>query len=181
MDTIKCIKTRRSIRKFTGEKVSHDVIREIVDAASYAPSWKNTQITRYIVVEDEALKNKIAEDCVMNFSFNTKNIKGAPQLVVVTYRKGICGYERDGSFTTSKGDKWQNFDTGIATQTFCLAAHEKGVATVILGVFDDKDVAEALNLPDDREVAALIAMGYAEGDAPDAPARKSVDELLEIR
>ena len=49
METIKCITQRRSIRKFRGEKVGRDVIKTIVSAAAFAPSWKNTQITRYIV------------------------------------------------------------------------------------------------------------------------------------
>lgn len=50
METIKCIETRRSIRKFKEEQVSHEVMQEIVSAASFAPSWKNTQVTRYVVV-----------------------------------------------------------------------------------------------------------------------------------
>ena len=50
MEAIKVIKERRSVRKFKEEKVSRDVINEIVAAAAYAPSWKNTQITRYTIV-----------------------------------------------------------------------------------------------------------------------------------
>ena len=67
MEAIKCIKERRSIRKFKSDKVSRDVVNEIVEAAAYAPSWKNTQITRYTVIEDEALKAKIADECVLGF------------------------------------------------------------------------------------------------------------------
>ena len=50
MEAMECIKTRRSCRKFKEEAVSHEVLETIVGAAAYAPSWKNTQITRYIVV-----------------------------------------------------------------------------------------------------------------------------------
>ena len=59
MTAKECIKGRRSIRKFADTPVSRDVIADIVETASYAPSWKHTQITRYIAVEGE-LKDKIA-------------------------------------------------------------------------------------------------------------------------
>lgn len=56
MNTIDCIKSRRSVRKFTEEKVPHEVLEQLVELARWAPSWKNTQIARYVAVEDEALK-----------------------------------------------------------------------------------------------------------------------------
>ena len=62
MNTIDCIKSRRSVRKFTEEKVPHEVLEQLVELSRSAPSWKNTQIARYVAVEDEALKNRIAED-----------------------------------------------------------------------------------------------------------------------
>ena len=75
MEAIKCIETRRSIRKFKDTKISHEVMEEIVKAASYAPSWKNTQITRYVVVESDALKSKIANEGVLGFTYNTGTIE----------------------------------------------------------------------------------------------------------
>ena len=56
MDAQTCILTRRSHRKFTGEAVSRQEIEKIVSLASYAPSWKNTQISRYIAIEDEGTR-----------------------------------------------------------------------------------------------------------------------------
>ena len=56
METLKCIETRRSIRKFKSDKIDHTTMEAIVKAASFAPSWKNTQVTRYVVIEDEAVK-----------------------------------------------------------------------------------------------------------------------------
>ncbi|OYO59618.1 hypothetical protein CG709_18410 [Lachnotalea glycerini] len=46
MNTIECIKSRRSVRKFTDLTVSHKILEQIVDAASFSPSWKKTQISR---------------------------------------------------------------------------------------------------------------------------------------
>lgn len=179
METIKCIETRRSIRKFKAEPIPHETMQEIVAAAAYTPSWKNTQVTRYIVVENADIKGKIASDATLGFDHNKGIINGAAALVVVTLVHGRSGYERDGSFTTSKEDRWEVFDSGLATQTFCLAAHDKGIGSVILGIFDENKVAEILGVDEGQKVAALVAVGYPD-EAPDAPKRKSVDDLLKF-
>ncbi|MCQ4636918.1 nitroreductase family protein [Anaerovorax odorimutans] len=177
METIKCIKERRSVRKFQDRKVPHEIINEIVDAAAYAPSWKNTQVTRYIVTEDQGKMNKIADSCVLGFEYNIDTLRNAPALVIVTMIEGRSGLEKDGSATTPKGADWGVFDTGIAAQTFCLAAHDKGVGSVIMGIFDENKVSEVVEIPEGQKVAALIAIGYPDED-PKAPRRKSVSDLV---
>ena len=69
------------------------------------------------------------------------------------------------------------FDTGIATQTLCLAAHEYGVGSVIMGIFDAEKVAELLHIPENEVVVALVSIGYPD-EEPKAPRRKDVAELL---
>ena len=177
MEAIKCIKTRRSIRRFKENPVDHNTINAIIDAAAMSPSWKNTQIARYNIIESREILDNIADNCVLDFEFNQKTINRAPQLCVVSMVTKRCGYERDGSFSTSKEDRWEMFDAGIASQTFCLAAHDMGVGTVILGIFDEDKVAAAINLPDGQKVAALIVMGYPDQEC-EAPKRKTVDELV---
>lgn len=177
MEALECIKTRRSIRKFKEEPVSHDTLNAIIEAASMAPSWKNTQISRYHIVENKDILKEIADNCVLDFDFNQKTISRAPQLVVVSMIEKRCGYEKDGSYTTSKEDRWEMFDAGIASQTFCLAAHDMGVGTVILGIFDEEKIAKAISLPEGQKVAALIAMGYPNQEC-EAPKRKTVEELV---
>ena len=179
-DVFECIRERRSIRDFEDAAVPHALIEEIVGAAAFAPSWKNTQIARYIVVESRDKIDLLAERCVMDFAPNAATMKRAAALVLVTMVRGRSGYERDGSFSTSKGDRWEMFDAGVATQTFCLAAHAKGLGTVILGIFDEKKVEECLGLPEGQQLAAIIALGYPKGQAP-APRRKPVEELLLYR
>lgn len=120
MEALKCIETRRSIRKFKDEAVSHEVMEAVVKEASFAPSWKNSQVVRYVVVENQEIKSKIANDAVLGFTYNTGTIEKAAALVVVTMIHGRSGFEKDGSYTTSKEDRWEMFDAGIATQTFCL-------------------------------------------------------------
>jgi len=176
MQTLDCIYGRRSIRKFSDEPVSHEILEKIVAAASYSPSWKNTQVVRYIAIESPEMKNRIANECTSSFVYNGNTINNAPLLIAVTVLKGRCGYERDGSFTTNRKDTWQMFDAGIANQTFCLAAHEFGLGTVIMGIFDET-ISEVLEIPEDRELVNIICIGYSI-DSPEVPKRKTVDELL---
>lgn len=177
MEVTKCIKERRSVRRFTGEKVPRDAINQIVNLASFAPSWKNSQTTRYIVIDDKKLIDKIAHDCVMNFEYNKKTLNSTQCLVIVTTVMGVSGFEGNGEFSTSKEDRWQNFDAGIAVQTFCLAAHEKGLGTVIIGYFDEFKTAELVEIPDNEIIMAFIAMGYGEKEVK-APSRLEASQLV---
>ena len=99
MNTVDCIKSRRSIRRFKPDSVKHSLIEEIVSAASFSPSWKNTQIT--VISQLKILPSgKIADDFTP--SYNSDIIRQTPVLIAVTYIKGRCGFERDGSYTTGK-------------------------------------------------------------------------------
>ncbi len=174
MNTTECIMTRRSVRKFTAQPVPHDILEDIIAAAAYAPSWKNTQISRYIAIEGRQAIDDIATHYA---SFNKQTLSTAPLLIAQCCVKKRSGYERDGSFTTDRGDGWQMYDCGIAAQTLCLSAHEHGLGTVIMGIFDRGALEAYLNVPEDQELVALIAVGYPD-ETPNAPRRKTVTDLL---
>ena len=178
MTAKECIMGRRSIRQFTDQPVSHELLAQIVETASYAPSWKHTQIVRYIAVEGET-KAKLAA-CTSTFPNNGKIMENAPMVVAITVIKGRCGFERDGSYTTKRGDSWQMYDAGVASEAFCLAAYEQGLGTVILGIFDQDEATAVLEIPEDRELVALIALGTP-AETPVAPRRKSVEDLLSYK
>ena len=72
------------------------------------------------------------------------------------------------------------FDAGIATQTFCLAAHSYGVGSVVMGIFDEEIIANVVKLPEGQKIAAIIPIGYPKF-APEAPPRKTVESLLSYR
>lgn len=174
MNTIECIKFRRSVRAFSNDPISHEILEQIVDAASFSPSWKNTQITRYIAVETPALKSQVA---ALTPAYNAAIINSAPMLIAITILKNRSGFERDGSYTTIKREGWQMFDAGIATQTFCLAARELGISSVVLGILDYEKIAELLHVPSDQELVALVPIGY-EIEHPVTPKRKALEDLL---
>ena len=176
MELITGIKTRRTVRKFTDKPVSKEAINEIISAAAYAPSWKNTQTTRWNIVTDKALIEKIADEAVYGFAHNHDIIRNCGCIAVQSIVKGRCGYERDGSFTTPLGDSWEMYDAVIAAQTFCLAAHDMGIGCVIMGIVDGEKLSEILSLPDTERVAAVIAMGYP-AEEPNCPHKKSAEEI----
>lgn len=170
------LKERRSIRKYRTDKVDKSLIENVIETARYAPSWKNSQTSRYNIITDEALKDKIADEATCGFEKNKNIIKNAPVLVVLSTVDKISGFNSDGSYTTSKGEHWQSFDAGICAQTFCLSAYSNGLGTLIMGIFDEKRVSELINLPQNEKVSALIALGYAD-DKPKAPKRKDISKI----
>jgi len=178
MELKECVLTRRSVRKFLDKPVDHETLEQVIATAAYAPSWKNTQISRYIAIEDRAVLDTICRDFLPEHNANI--VSGAPLLIAQTFIKNRCGFERDGSFTTQRKDGWQHYDCGIAAQTFCLAAHDAGLGTVIMGIFPHEELGAFLNVPEDQELMALIAVGWP-AEQPIAPKRKDVETLLSWR
>lgn len=176
MELIECIKTRRTVRKFTDKPVSRELLTELIETAAYVPSWKNSQTARWNVITDKAVIEKIALEATCGFEHNKEVILGCPCLIVQSTLTKRCGYERDGSFTTSKGDSWEMYDSGIAAQTFSLAAHNAGLGSVIMGIIDDKKIAEIINLPETERVTAAIAVGFP-AEEPACPPKKSVGDI----
>lgn len=177
MDAITMIKERRSVRKFKDEKVDRQTMREIVNIAKWAPSWVNYQIARYTLVDDEEIIKELANEGVNGFVYNIDTLKNAKGVAVLSFVKGKSG-KLDDKYATSKENSWEIFDAGIACQTFCLAAHAKGVGTCIMGVIDEKSIAEIVNLPKEETVAALIVYGYEDGKHAVPTQRKDVDEIM---
>lgn len=181
MDAKTCITTRRSVRRFQDKPVSREVISDVVRIAQMAPTWKNSQTVRYIWIDNKELKDKIARDAVMGFAKNTDNLLSAPGMMVVTTVHGISGFNDDGTHTTVKGDHWESFDAGLAVQTFCLALHEAGLGSVIMGLFDQDAIAELADIPEGEIVSCILAVGYpAEGNHGKA-VRKPLEDVLTFR
>jgi len=177
MDAQTCILTRRSVRKFDPAPIDHALMEQIISLASYAPSWKNTQISRYIAIENPEVREAIAEQYCSEGHHNKEIIRNCPLLIAQTFVKSRSGFERDGTYSTDREGGWQYYDCGIAAQTLCLAAHDLGLASVIMGVFDRKGLEQYLGVPEDQELMALIAMGKSAEIGP-APKRKTPDILL---
>lgn len=174
MEFMDCVKTRRSIRKFIDREVPFESIQKAVEAAMYAPSWKNTQITRFYAITSKEIKGKIASYLP---SINQQAAQSAPVLMVLSVIKYRSGYNREGQCDTPKGTGWQMFDCGLSSMLFCLKANELGLGTVIMGYFDEDAIAKDLEIPDTEEISAVIALGYPD-EEPIMPKRKGIDIIL---
>lgn len=174
MDTFSAIQTRRSVRVYQDKPVPQDLLEEVLSAALMAPSWKNTQTASYTVVSTPEAKAKLLSALPPR---NVQTVTTAPVVIVMTTKKGRCGYERDGSFSTKKEDRWEMFDAGIACQTLCLAAWDRGLGTCIMGLYDEDTLPALLEVPGDQYVTAVIALGYP-GEEPVCPKRKTLEEKV---
>ena len=87
-----CIKTRRSIRKYKSTKISHD-FQDIIALTLFSPSWKNSQIVRFTLIEDDNIKNKIAEKCMSESLHNKSIVHSAPNIIVMSYITGKSGFK----------------------------------------------------------------------------------------
>ncbi|MFI3261475.1 MAG: nitroreductase family protein [Rikenellaceae bacterium] len=180
MNAIEMIKERRSVRNYKNEKVSRELMREIVDLSRWAPSWANFQVARYTIVDNDQMIKAIYEKGVNGFAYNMNTLKNAQGVMVLSYVKGKSGTLGDDKAATSKGAQWEMFDAGIACQTFCLAAHAKGVGTCIFGIIDDAAISKIVGLPEGETVASIITYGFEDGDHAAPTSRHSVEQVMRV-
>ena len=176
MELFEAIYTRRSVRTYDPNRmISRETLEKILSAAQMAPSWKNTQTAGFIVVESSEMKERLMDALP---PYNARTVSTAPVTIVMTANKGRAGYERDGSFTTKKEDRWEMFDGGIACQTLCLAAWGEGLGTCIMGIYDEEKLPAVLDVSEDQYVTAVVALGYP-AETPNAPKRKPLEEKVQ--
>jgi len=157
MDFMEIIKERRSVRKYQEKEVSEDVLNQILESVQWTPSWNNTQCWEVIVIKDQAVREKL-QATIAPKNPATKAIVAAPVLLALCGKLGTSGYYND-KVTTKFGD-WYMFDLGLATQSLCLTAHQLGLGTVIVGLFDHDRTKEILSVPEGYELVTLIPLGY---------------------
>ncbi|MEA4895344.1 MAG: nitroreductase family protein [Oscillospiraceae bacterium] len=176
MDTLKCIETRRSIRQYDDEHIDRKTIEKLIAEAQFAPTWKNSQTSRFTAITDKAV---LLGMCKYLPAYNAEIVKKAPLVIAVSAVTKRSGYERDGSPTTPLGEAYTYFDCGTTVQTLCLAANELSIGTVIMGIFDSTGIKPMLSIPDNEELIVLVACGYKDSDSP-TPKRRPLDEVLKI-
>ena len=153
-------------------------MEQIIELSRWAPSWANTQVARYTLVEDEQKIASLADGGVKGFVYNINTLKNAKGVAVLSYVKGKSGnLDKLGQESDSSSNPWESFDAGIACQTFCLAAHIYGVGTCIMGVVDQENIAKIIDLPSNESVAALIVYGYEDGEHAAPTPRKEAEAI----
>jgi len=174
MEVLEAIKTRRSIRKYKAAPVDDKTIQLVLEAARWAPSWKNTQCWRFIVVRDSDIKAELAQALGKVSDApnpSTDAVRNAPVVIVACAELGKSGYDK-GELATDKGDYWYMFDVALAMQNLTLAAHSLGLGTVHVGLFDAEKVASILEVPQGFRVVAMTPLGYPNQEPKTRPRRE---------
>lgn len=150
MEKLDFILDRRSIRRFTDQKINKGQIKSILTAAMYAPSAVNMQPWHFVVIDEPALMEK-----VMEIHPHARMLRSASHAVV------ICGDE-----LLQHGDGYWVVDCGAATQNLLLAAQTMGLGTCWVGIHPREERKSAfsrlLKLPSHVRPFALVALGYPE-------------------
>ena len=172
MELQTCIEQRRSVRKYKDQSVPRELIREIIRAATFALSWKNSQVSRYYVAEGDTKK----ELATYLGEFNGRNVQNAPVLIVSTVVDKRSGFTRAGEYETHLKDGFQYYDCGMQSMNLCLKAHELGLATLVMGIYDEAAIRKLFAIDESQIIVAVTAVGYADGETS-MPKRKSVDDI----
>jgi len=151
METLKCIKTRRSVRNFKEKPVPEETLKRIIEAGTYAPSAGNTQDWVFVVVRDSETK-RLLSSAALNQWFIAK----APVVIVV-----CSDLEKISRRYGERGKSLYSIqDTAAAIQNMLLAAWDLGLGTCWVGAFDEERIKEILGLPAGVRPVAIIPAGY---------------------
>jgi nitroreductase len=132
MDTWLAVASRREVREYADRELPDDVVRRILDAGRLAGSARNKQPWRFLVVEDEGARERLAESV-----YAAGNVRGARLVVAIVGKSG--------------------FDTGRAAQNMMLVAWNEGVGSCPNGISDAELAESIVGAP----VRIILSFGYA--------------------
>lgn len=162
-DIMPTIKERWSPRAFSEKSVNADDLQAILEAARWAPSCFNEQPWRFIVADTkEALKPIHEALTVQNALWATK----APVMVLICANRQFA--------QSGKDNRFHAFDCGTAWGFLSLEAKRRGLHTHAMAGYKKDQLRDALDIPQEWELLALIALGYY-GDP------QTLDESLLIK
>ncbi len=157
MSVFDTIKDRRSIRVYKGERIPKDKLEKLLEAARLAPSAANRQNWKFIVVENEQIKNQLVTAC------NNQAFVGTASHVIASIG--------------DSSQKWHQVDLAIALEHVVLEAVELELGTCWIGAFNEDEVKKILKIPQDKKVVALLTVGVP-AESPAARPRKAMEEIV---
>jgi nitroreductase len=158
MEFMDVIRKRRSIRKYSSEKISSEKLTNILEAARLAPSGSNRQGWKFLVVRDKEKKAKLAEAC------NKQLWIAEADAVMVGCWLPMPGID----------EMRLRRDVTIAMEHIALAAVNEGLGACWVGAFDMEAVKSLLSIPQDVGINAIMPIGD-----PAEPARPRTFKTLE--
>lgn len=175
MEFSELIQSRRSVRAYqAGRAVTEEMITELMSAVQLAPTWKNSQTGRYYAAITPE-KCEAVRACLP--AFNQKSSANAA-LIVTTFVKAVSGHT-SGQPDNELGDQWGAYDLGLQNAYLLLKARDMGLDTLIMGLRDAAALREILGIPAEEQVAAVLALGWREGEPVFRP-RKQLEEIVKV-
>jgi nitroreductase len=180
MDLDEALRGRRSIRSFLGKDVPEESIRQIIEAAIFAPSAKNGQQWRFTVLRGDAKKeltdlfrreleriSKIIGMEKMGSSFESCSVMERAPVVIMVWNAGKMGWETE------------IHSVAAAIQNMLLKAYALGVGTLWIGdiLYTPEALKKHLGKP--WKLMAAVALGWP-ANIPEPRPRKSVNEVAEF-
>ncbi len=149
MDIINLIQSRRSIRRFSQEKLDRNLLIELVEAARCAPAGANIQSLEYIIVDEQTACSNLFETLAWAGHVKPKR-NPLPNQRPTAYIVVLID-------TTIKKDA--HVDAAAAIENILLAAWSKGVGSCWLGSVDRIKLLEILNIRENYQIDSVIALG----------------------
>ena len=197
MNVLEVIQKRRSIRHYKPDDIPEDVLQRLLNAMRLAPSGKNCQPWKFVVVRDKAIKAKVAAAC------NWRRADGslvsqawadeAPVIIVACgfERQAAVRYYKQGQVITAnwaalEAERTQgpieyesalNFDLAIALDHLSLAAAAEGLGTCWIGGLDEPQMRKVLSVPEDVRAGIAMTVGYPVS-WPEPRPRNPLDEVV---
>lgn len=147
MELLPEIKNRISIREYTSEPLTKAQIERILEAGRLAPSAKNRQAWRFIVVQDGSLRERLQTAC-----FGQEYVGSAPAVIA------CCTTNVE--YKMPNGQLSYPIDISIATSFMMLQAVRENLGTCVITTFDEQDVRVALSVPYSMRVVLLLLVGH---------------------
>jgi nitroreductase len=166
MELYEVIKKRKSIREYKTVNVESDKLKRMLNAARLAPSAKNIQPWKIIVVSDSKLKDKIA-----NASYKQEHLARAPYVIVMCVNEKEC-YQEHGGYMSSFA-----VDGAIFMDHLTLSACNEGLGTCWIAKFSEAKIKKILNVPEPYRIVAMTPLGYPDEKGRDKE-RKPLSEII---
>lgn len=166
MDVFEAIANRRSMRTYTNAPVSREKLMQVLEAARLAPSWKNDQGWRFLVLDNRA--DILALGQALGQNPNQAVYETVPYCIIV------CAHPQDSGI--HEGKEYYLVDCAIAMEHMVLAAEELGLATCWVGLFEEAPVRRAFDIPDAVKIVGVLPLGVAGKVCKPRP-RKAMEEI----
>ncbi len=165
MTIIEEIINRRSIREYSSQAIEPEKITRILEAARLAPTARNQQDWKLILVKNTDIKSKLVDLSSPHQQF----LKGA-QLIIAA-----CALNP--TYIMRCGHPAFLIDLAIVLEHIALQAVREGLGTCWIGSFDENEAKTILGVPQNTRIVELMSLGYPE-QIPSARMRKSLQELV---